>query len=79
MSIFGWWKSGEDKPLLKDSKAIEKKYKNSRTSVIWSVVLGYGIFYIGRLTISVAKKPMLDSGIIDARDIIRHEFCRNCP
>jgi OPA family sugar phosphate sensor protein UhpC-like MFS transporter len=68
-SLFGWWKTGEDKPLIKDSAKVEKAYNRKRKSVIWSVVLGYGIFYIGRLTISVAKKPMLDSGVIDATQL----------
>ena len=43
MSIFGWWKSGKDKPLIKDSAKIDKTYNAKRKSVIWSVVLGYGI------------------------------------
>jgi OPA family sugar phosphate sensor protein UhpC-like MFS transporter len=68
-SLLGWWKTGENKSLIKDPAKVDKTFNRKRKSVIWSVVLGYGIFYIGRLTISVAKKPMLDSGVIDATQL----------
>ena len=29
-SIFGWWKSGDDKPLIEDNKDVEKIYKHKR-------------------------------------------------
>ena len=44
-------------------------YEHKRWSVILSVVLGYGFFYICRLTISVAKKPMVDEGILDVTQL----------
>ena len=64
MNIFKWWATGENKPLIADKTQISKLYNRTRNSVLWSVVLGYGVFYIGRLTISVAKKPMIDAGIL---------------
>ncbi len=68
-NLFTWWKTGEDKPLLTDESKIKKLFNYKRSSVLWSVVFGYGIFYIGRLTISVAKKPMMDAGILDATEL----------
>ena len=62
--LFSWWKTGENKPVITDKVQISKLYNRMRNSVLWSVVLGYGVFYIGRLTISVAKKPMIDAGIL---------------
>lgn len=67
--LFNFWKTGEDKPLLADKDKINKIFNYKRRSVLLSIVFGYGIFYIGRLTISVAKKPMLDLGIMDATQI----------
>jgi OPA family sugar phosphate sensor protein UhpC-like MFS transporter len=68
-NLFSWWKTGDDKPLLIDEARIKKIYDRKRNSVLWSVVLGYGIFYIGRLTISVAKAPMVDAGILDTTQL----------
>jgi len=67
--FFSFWKTGEDKALLSDSTQIKRIYERTRWSVLLSVVFGYGIFYIGRLTISVAKKPMLDLGVLDATQL----------
>ncbi len=67
--LFKWWKTGKDKPFLSDESQIKTLFNYKRNSVLWSVVLGYGIFYIGRLTISVAKKPMMDAGILDATEL----------
>jgi len=68
-NLFSWWKTGEDKPLLSDESKIKKMYDNKRNSVLRSVVLGYGFFYIVRLTLSVAKKPMVDAGILDVTQL----------
>lgn len=68
-NLFSYWKSGPDKPVIQDNDKIDKMYKHKRRSVIWSVVLGYGIFYIVRLTLSVAKKPMVDAGILDVTQL----------
>jgi len=67
--FFSFWKTGPDKPLIEDQDKIDKMYRTKRRSVIWSVVLGYGIFYIVRLTLSVAKKPMVDAGILDVAQL----------
>lgn len=66
---FNFWKTGEDKPVISDEAKIKEMYTRKRRSVIWSVVLGYGIFYIVRLTLSVAKKPMVDDGILDVTQL----------
>lgn len=63
-NVFTWWKTGENKPPIADKAQISNLYNRTRNSVLWSVVLGYGVFYIGRLTLSVAKKPMIDAGIL---------------
>ena len=69
MKFFSWWKTGEDKPVITDKTEISKLYNRKRSSVIWSVVLGYGVFYIGLLTISGAKKPMMDAGILTPAEL----------
>ncbi|OQX95343.1 hypothetical protein B6I21_05960, partial [candidate division KSB1 bacterium 4572_119] len=67
--IFSFWKTGQDKPLISDQNKINKMYNQKRLSVILSVVFGYGFFYIVRLTLSVAKKPMVDAGILDVTQL----------
>jgi len=69
LKILSFWATGPDRPVTLSEDDIKSEFHKKRTSVLWSVVLGYGIFYIGRLTISVAKKPMMDAGILDATQL----------
>ena len=68
-SLIKYYKTGEDKPLLPKQKAIDKLYKKKRLSVILSVIFGYGSFYICRLSLSVAKEPMIQTGVINAEQL----------
>lgn len=67
--IINFFKSGDDKPLLADKNLIDKIYKQKRWSVYLSLIFGYGFFYTCRLSLSVAKKPMLDAGILDVSEM----------
>jgi len=65
--IYGTFKTGADKPLLQGEAAIKKMYEKRRWSVFLSITLGYGLFYVCRLSLSIAKKPMMEAGILDAK------------
>lgn len=67
--IILFFKTGEDKPLLKDENEINKIYKQKRWSIFISLILGYGFFYTCRLGLSVAKKPILDAGVLSVSDM----------
>lgn len=65
--IYTFFKTKSDKPLLKDDAKIKKIYNKCRWSVFISITLGYGLFYVCRLSLSIAKKPMMEVGILDAQ------------
>ena len=44
-------------------------YNRLRWSVFLSATLGYGMFYVCRLSLSVIKKPMVDAGILTEKDL----------
>lgn len=58
-----------DAPPLEDPEEIRRRYHRYRWSSFLSVTLGYGIFYVGRINFSVAKKPMLDEGVLNATEM----------
>ncbi len=64
--IYHFFKTGQDKPLLKDDALIKKMYEKRRWSVFLSITLGYGLYYVCRLSLSITKKPMLEEGILNA-------------
>ena len=55
----------EDAPRIDDPERVKALYESKRTSVFYSLVLGYGFFYTTRLSLSVAKKPMVDAGVLE--------------
>ena len=67
--IVRFFKTGPDRPQLTDPKEIKTLYERKRWSVFFSLVIGYGFFYTCRLSLSVAKKPMLDAGLVDAQQL----------
>jgi OPA family sugar phosphate sensor protein UhpC-like MFS transporter len=48
---------------------MHREYRKRRFLVFWSLVFGYSFFYVCRLTFSVAKKPILDSGLLNAAEM----------
>ena len=67
--IINYFATGEDKPELEDKSEIRKIYERKRWSVFISLILGYGFFYTCRLGLSVAKKPMLDAGVLTVSEM----------
>lgn len=61
--------SGADKPLLEDRAAVDRIFTKRRRNVFLWLVIGYGFFYTCRLSLSVAKKPMLDEGIMSVEQM----------
>jgi len=67
--IIRWFATGLDAPRISDNDKIDSIFKNRRTRVFVWLVLGYGFFYTCRLSLSVAKKPMLDEGILSVEEM----------
>ncbi|MBF0367590.1 MAG: MFS transporter [Oligoflexia bacterium] len=64
-----FYKGGVSSPLLQDSKLITSLYQRHRMQVFLSITLGYGFYYVSRLALSVAKKPMLDAKVMDVQEM----------
>jgi OPA family sugar phosphate sensor protein UhpC-like MFS transporter len=49
-----------------DDPAVIAEIRRRKWAVFLSITLGYGFYYVCRLSFSVAKKPMADAGVFDA-------------
>ncbi len=67
--LLDFFKTGPDLPLLADKEGIRRLYERKRRTVFLGLIFGYSFFYVCRLTISVAKKPIIDSGVLDAEQL----------
>jgi MFS transporter, OPA family, sugar phosphate sensor protein UhpC len=66
MWLLDFFKTGPDKPVLQDANEVRRIYEKKRRSVFFGLVFGYSFFYVCRLSLAIAKKPMIDEGVIDA-------------
>ena len=44
---------------------LDSKYRKLRWSVFISATIGYSLFYVCRLSLSVVKKPLVDAGFLN--------------
>jgi hypothetical protein len=56
-------------PGQPDLKEDRKYLKHLQWSVFLSATIGYGLFYVCRLSISVVKKPLVDGGILTEKEL----------
>ncbi len=54
---------------ITDNKTVASRYKRLRWQVFLSATLGYGLFYVCRLSLNVIKKPMVDAGILSETEL----------
>ena len=54
---------------ISDAVVIKQRYNRLRWSVFISSTLGYSLFYVCRLSLSVVKKPMVDAGILNESEL----------
>lgn len=64
--LLRFFRTRPDLPVMEDSERVRHIYESKRWSVLLSLLFGYSFFYVCRLSFSIAKKPMIDEGILDA-------------
>lgn len=62
--FLGFLQPAPDAPPIADPEEIARRYRRWRWSVFLSIVVGYTVYYVTRLPTSVAKDPMISSGVL---------------
>jgi sugar phosphate permease len=62
-------KSASASPRNADDPAVQRELRRRKWSVFFAITLGYGFYYVCRLSFSVAKKSLADAGIFDAAEL----------
>lgn len=68
-NIAQFYKAGDEVAPIADADVIKRTYTRKRIEVFLSITVGYGFYYVARLILSVAKKPMLDAGVMDVEQM----------
>lgn len=64
VNLLNYFKISLDIEPLTDPEQIKKQYNRLRWSIFISATIGYGLYYVCRLSLNVIKKPIVDSGIL---------------
>lgn len=62
MSVFKWFSTGDAKPTIQDSAAVKRAFTKARWQGMTAMIVGYGMYYVMKMTLGVAKKPMMQAG-----------------
>ncbi len=72
--ILGFYRVAKAGARVADQAAYARLYRHFSTLVFLSVTFGYMVYYTARMSLFVTKKPLLDSGLVDAADLGRIGF-----
>lgn len=56
-------------PAEPDADGIRRRYTRLRWQVFIAATLGYGLFYVCRLSLNVIKKPLVDAGVLSETEL----------
>lgn len=62
MNLLKFFATSPASEPLTDADSIRSRYMRLRWSVFFSATLGYGLYYVCRLSLNVIKKPIVDAG-----------------
>jgi OPA family sugar phosphate sensor protein UhpC-like MFS transporter len=60
--MLNWFLTGANKARIQNPEKIKRMYHSARVQSVTAMILGYGMYYVMRMTLGVAKKPMLEAG-----------------
>ncbi|MEJ6122050.1 MFS transporter [Vibrio sp. 2-Bac 85] len=69
-NIINFFKAGSaSKNKVTNKEKIRKEHSRHMWMAIFGTTIGYGLFYVARLSMSVVKKPMLDEGFLTTTEL----------
>ncbi len=67
--LIGFFRTRPDRPVTAAPDALAKSYRRRSLVTLAGITLGYAVFYTTRLNLSMAKKPILDEGLVSADEL----------
>ena len=67
--MLDYFKKSQPKPIIGSAEEQDSFYKKLKRQVFISATLGYGLYYVCRLSLNVVKKPIVDSGLLSESEL----------
>jgi len=64
-----YFKKSSPAPLILEESEQKAFYRKLKWEVFFSATLGYGLYYVCRLSLNVVKKPIVDAGILTESEL----------
>ncbi len=69
MKFFDFFAMSKPSEPITDPVQVKKKYSRLRWQVFLSATIGYGLYYVCRLSLNVIKKPIVDAGVLSEGEL----------
>ncbi|MBR5905024.1 MAG: MFS transporter [Bacteroidales bacterium] len=69
MGVLDFFKVSSPSEKKVPADSVDKTYKKLRFSCFVAVTLAYSFYYVCRTTLNVVKKPIIDAGLLDAKQL----------
>lgn len=69
MRFLDFFKMSNPSEQITDPKEVQKRYSRLRWQVFLSATIGYGLYYVCRLSLNVIKKPIVDAGVLSEGEL----------
>lgn len=69
MNLLKFFATSPASEPLTDQQEIDRRYSRLRWQVFLSATLGYGLYYVCRLSLNVIKKPIVDAGVLSEAEL----------
>lgn len=69
MSIYSFFRISRPSAERVPEERIDSTYKKVRRSTFLGVTIGYSLYYVCRMSLSVVKQPLIDGGVLTAGEL----------
>ena len=69
MKFLDFFSMSKPSEPISDPNDVQKKYSRLRWQVFLSATIGYGLYYVCRLSLNVIKKPIVDAGVLSEGEL----------
>ena len=69
MSLYTYFRISKPSASKVAENEVDKVYKRLRARTFWGATAAYSLYYVCRMTLSVVKQPLIDSGLLTAGEL----------
>lgn len=66
MNLYSFYRISKPSPERIEGDRIQSTYKTLRNRTFWGATIAYSLYYVCRMSLSVVKQPLIDSGALTA-------------